>query len=84
MFNNPGRKIQSFAVVVTVISMIASVIGGIAIGTYIGYFVGFLTGVVTIVCGILISWLSGLIIYGFGTLIENSEVIANNTTTLNK
>jgi len=41
---------------------------------------GFLTGILYMVVGSLISWISSWFLYGFGELIENTAIIAENTS----
>ena len=85
MFDNIGGKIKTLAKVVCWLGIIASVIVAIVMfvaskenyrteGTYVGLGIAFLIG------GPLISWISSFMCYGFGELIENSAIIARNTT----
>ena len=76
MFERPGQKIQSFAQIFAVIQLIAGFIAGIVIATEAESFLLFLL----IFIGTAISAvLSGLFLYGFGTLIESSEANEQNT-----
>lgn len=68
MFDNIGSKIKSFAQVVTIIGIVASVILGIIFMANAGFI-----GLVVMLIGILMSWISSFITYGFGQLIENSD-----------
>lgn len=87
MFNNIGSKIMKLAKFQCWIGIIFSVISGIAIivnGASIrndGYNGGssVLSGIPVIVLGCLFSWIGSLFIYGFGQLIENTDVIRYNT-----
>ena len=82
MFDNIGKKIQNVAKVICWIGIIASIYTGISIlyssfnYSYFGYqvFVGPIVGIL----GCLLSWLSSLLIYGFGKLVEDTEAIRNN------
>lgn len=76
MFDNIGEKIKELALSIFVIEIIATVISGIVMiasggdGLIIG-------GIVVIIVGIAASYLSVILIYAFGELVENSSVIAN-------
>lgn len=75
MFDNIGGKIKAAAQVVTWLGIITSVIGGIAIMVSLES----PTGVLVMIGGSLISWLSSLALYGFGQLIENTDIIAGRS-----
>ena len=72
MFNNIGSKIKAVAQVITWIGIISSIIGGIVIMALQESPIG----VLVIIGGSFISWLSSLTLYGFGQLIENTDIIA--------
>lgn len=78
MFDNISGKIKTLAVVTTIIGIIASVIIGIVVLVTADE-LAFL-GIIVIILGSLFSWASSFLIYGFGELIENTQVIAHNTT----
>ena len=82
MFDNIDQKIKALAQVVCWIGIICSVISGIAlIAAGEGLlFVGF----IVIILGSLISWISSFTLYGFGQLIENSEIACGNTYEIHK
>ena len=77
MFENVGEKIKTFARVIFSLELIASIISGIVIFlndddlTFIA--------LLTVILGIIFSWFSALLIYGFGELIEKTCEIAKNT-----
>ena len=66
MFNNIGSKIKSVASVLCWIGIIGSVISAFAMPN-------FFWGLVVVIAGSLTSWISSVILYGFGQLIENSD-----------
>ena len=73
MFNNIGRKIKGVAQFVTWLGIIASVIFSIILivtEDSIGL------AIAVLITGCVGSWLSSLTLYGFGQLIENSDIIA--------
>ena len=84
MFDNIGKKIQIVAKVTMFVDAGLSILGGIVM--FFSAFVDiemwpliFLAPIVTVI-GCLMAWVSVLTLYGFGKLIEDVEVIRNNTT----
>lgn len=75
MFDNIGGKIKGLASILTWIGIVASVIIGII---FIADGDG--GGILIMILGSLTSWLSSLLLYGFGELIENTSTIAQNTS----
>lgn len=73
MFDNVGYKLKMSATVICVVGVIVSLIGGIFLMTQ--HMVP--AGLVTIIVGTLFSWLSNLCLYGFGELVENSDIRTN-------
>ena len=71
MFKNPGDKIKGLAVANFFIDCLAAVIGGIVLICDDYGWVGF----VTIVGGLFIAYVTALLLYGFGELIENSSYL---------
>ena len=91
-FDNPGGKIKMVAKVLFIIGIIFSILGWF-------YFLlesrdaqdnqVFLINIsmIVLIAGSISSWLINLFIYGFGSLIENSDILvqnAKNTTLLTK
>jgi len=79
MFNNIGNKIKTYAEIVSWIGIIAciiigviSIISGIASATIGPIIVGLLVALI----GCLTCWISAFVLYGFGQLVENSDIIA--------
>ena len=74
MFENIGEKIKKLAIAITVIGIVISVIYGItcfARGSAVD-------GVTAIGLGVLISWVSSFVLYGFGELISTSKEISES------
>ncbi len=67
MFDQIGQRIKTLAVVITVIGMIVSVIAGC---DYIFNKSRRIYGLIIIVGGIIASWASTFILYGFGEIID--------------
>ncbi len=71
MFENIGGKIKGLASVVCILGIIGSVISGISIIDYDG-----LSGFLIMVLGSVFSWAGSFVLYGFGQLVDNSDIIA--------
>ncbi len=72
MFQDVGNKIKNAASIVLLIGISASVIWGLyLLGEGGGAF-----GILFIAGGSLVSWLSALLLHGFGDLIDNTRRIA--------
>lgn len=69
MFKDIGYKIETLASVVCAIGIIAS------LGVGFVYVMNdlMLIGLIIALAGILVSWLSTVLIYGFGTLVRTNE-----------
>ena len=76
MFNyeNIGDKIKGLAQMVFVVEAIAAVITGIALMATDEDLI--LYGLLVLIVGPIIAWVSSWLLYGFGQLIENSDIIA--------
>lgn len=72
MYDNIGGKIKSWAIWIFIVEAIAAIIGGIALIVNDNGLIGFLT----ILCGPIAAWVSSWLLYGFGQLVENSDIIA--------
>ena len=68
MYKNTGKKIKTLATVIAVLLMIIPVIGGIY-----ALFENLLLGVAILIVGPFLAWLSGLLLAGFGELVENTH-----------
>lgn len=73
MYNNIGGKIQILAIVLCVLGIIACVITGIVF--LVEEWVG--PGILIMIVGSLLSWVSSFFLYGFGQLIENSDILVD-------
>ena len=71
MFNNIGSKIKGYAEFTTWIGIIISVV----IGAIILFTSSLVGGLVIALVGSLVSWISSIFLYGFGQLVENSDII---------
>ena len=72
MFDNIGGKIKTLAVVTCFLGIISSVIVGLSQLDH--------GGILILLLGCLGSWIGAFFIYGFGELIEQATITAENTT----
>ncbi len=77
MFDNIGDKIKMLAKVICLAGIIISLIAGIALMSNGSGGFGFLT----IVVGALLSWVGTFVLYGFGKLVENSDIMVQGKKT---
>ena len=77
MYDNVGAKIKTLAKVMAIVGAIASVVAGLAVIAFDGDY--FLIGVIITVVGAVMAWLSSLMLYGFGELIDKASEIERNT-----
>ena len=84
MFTQIGKKIKTLAKALCAFLAIASVIGGFYVifsfGGLLGTLNAILLGVLIILVGSLLGWLSSLMLYAFGELVDNSEIIRDQLT----
>lgn len=76
MFNNIGGKIKTLAQVVSGIGISASVIFGCFLMATDEDTV--FIGILVLILGSIFSWISSFMTYGFGQLIENSDILISN------
>ena len=84
MFDNIGKKIMKLATVICWIGIIFSIIGFIVmLALGIDNEDDLLIGLsfVVLVVGIFGSWIGSFFIYGFGKLIDNSDILVKNNET---
>ena len=77
MFNNIGRKIKTLAKVITGIGITASIIYGAVVVRLSNSPIFIMQGLIIMIVGSLISWLSYVTLYGFGQLIENTDILVS-------
>ncbi len=73
MFDNIGGKIKKLAKFICIVGIIISIITGIVMISSNMAGAGFLTMIV----GALMSWVGTFVLYGFGELVENSDILVN-------
>jgi len=82
MFNNPGKKLKFLAKIVFYVLLFLPLVIGIVlifsglldgIGGYAITFSTVLVGVLLVLFGILNAWLSSILLYSFGQLVEDTQ-----------
>lgn len=72
MFDNIGRKIKKLAEINTIIGIGASFLGGILM---LFMTTQFLRSFLVFLLGSIASWIGSFVLYGFGQLIENTDIL---------
>lgn len=75
MFNNIGSKIKTLAKVLTWIGIIGSIAAGAAMVDVVDEDIVVIVMLGTIIGGSLVSWVGSFLLYGFGQLIENTDIL---------
>ena len=78
MFDDIGGKIKIIGQIFCWVGIACAVIAGalcIAYGQTV-------SGLLIAMVGSLVAWISSIMIYGFGQLVQNSDIIAENTDCL--
>lgn len=87
MFKNIGNKIQTFAKIFTWIGIVASVIIG-ALSIYGGLntanYAMLIQGALLLIILPIISWYSGLLIVGYGKIIDNVRLIRDSNESISR
>ena len=80
MFDDIGGKIKKLASVIAKFGIISCIITGIIIIciSIAQSFKLFLIGIGVATIGPLVSWINSWMLYAFGTLVENSQIIADS------
>lgn len=73
MYENIGQKIMNFVTAIVLVEMAISIVGGLILASEGAGIISFIVMVV----GCVISWIGGLVLYGFGRLIDNTEYLRN-------
>ena len=79
MFNyeNIGGKIKGLARAAFIVEAIAAVISGLVMMVEDDDMIPF--ALLVMVVGPIVAWVGSWLLYGFGQLIENSDIVAKNT-----
>lgn len=82
MYSNIWKKIKGLAKAIFITETIGCIIGAIAIFSTDAVDDFAIVGVLLLILGPLVAWVSSWILYGFGELIENSKIAADNSETV--
>ena len=86
MFENVGGKIKFLAKTMCWLGIVSFIFLGLAL-IYIGGTkeapIMAIQGVIYLIFGPIVSWIGSWFFYGFGRLIENSEIIVDKMSTIN-
>lgn len=82
MYKNIGEKIKGLAKVTCIVEAIAAVITGMVLMTEGDELA--LIGFLVIICGPVVAWISSFLLYGFGQLVANSDIIAEQYKRTNR
>ncbi len=77
MFGNIGGKIKGLAAFICWLGIIGSVLGGIGLAM-LGDEIMIIIGVAVAIVGSLMSWIGSFILYGYGQLIYNTDILVKN------
>ena len=77
MYNHIGAKIKGLAKFIAWVGIIFSVLGGVLMMAT-GEAAGIIGGIAVALLGILFSWIGGFLLYGYGQLIDNTDIIVQN------
>lgn len=77
MYDNIGSKIKTLAQVVFIIMAVISIISGVII--IFSDDGAFIIGILTAGIGVLLSWVGTFFLYGFGQLIENTDILVRES-----
>lgn len=85
MYKNVGKQIKDLASIITLIEAVASVITGIIVAC-VDFEDMWWIGAIIIAGGLLVAWLSNLILYAYGELVDKTSLIESylNTNQTNK
>ena len=72
MFNNIGRKIKNLAQFFCLFGIIASIVSGLVLMSQGNFLIAI--GLLVAVVGSLLAWVGSFLLYGFGEMVENSDI----------
>lgn len=75
MYDNIGNKIKTLAKWMFIVEAIGAIITGISLIATDDDLI--LLGLLIILCGPIVAWVSSWFVYGYGQLIQNSDIIAD-------
>lgn len=82
MYKNVGKQIKDLASIIAIIEAVSSVITGIVVAC-IDFEYMWWIGAIIIAGGLLVAWLSNLILYAYGELVDKTSLIEGYLNTNN-
>ena len=80
MFRNIGDKIKIVAETICWVGIVSSILTGLVViakGNEDSILMSLFIGLLIMVLGSLFSWIGSFVLYGFGQLIENSDILVD-------
>ncbi len=88
MYHRVGQKIMGIAAALTTVGIIISFLLGLVFMFVFAFAekpaLGFVLFIATIALGTLLSWLSSVLLYGFGRLVDNSDRLVSMVDDMQK
>ena len=87
LFGNIGSKIKGVAFVLFMIQFLLYIVAAVIVflsSLGLGSSAGIISGLLILGGGILIAWLSTIVLYGIGQLIDNTDQIKKELVKLNE
>lgn len=81
MFNHPGKKLRRLAILIFVALVIIDLLLALGVSFFFGEGrtgvakLGTIVGLVVFLVGVVVSWLSVIILYAYGSLVQDVEYI---------
>ena len=84
MFNNVGKTIETLAKIFFVVGIVLSIVGWlillvIAIDQNIAFYA--VLAMIVLVFGITASWVNSVLLFAFGRLVKNSDILVETIAT---
>jgi cytochrome b subunit of formate dehydrogenase len=86
LFSNPGKRIKDLVFWIFIAQIIVLIITGIIL-MYLSSDIDdplFIIGILLAILSLAISWISNIVLYGFGELVENSKHISSDNNNHSK
>lgn len=80
MYNDVGKQIKNLASIIAIIEAISSAITGIIVA-FIDFDDMWWIGLIIIVGGLFVAWISNLILYAYGELVDKTSTIESYLNT---
>lgn len=75
MYNRPGTALKNIAIVTCILGILGSIYLAFLLSNSVN---SILTFIVVLILGIVFSWVQGLLVYGFGVIVDYADIKKNN------